>query len=303
MQSATRFLFPVVLVSARALQGHEGEPLQPHDLWYAWSADPFVIAIMVLSALLFGLGARQKQGILRWEMTCYWLGWSLLLIALISPLHAAGEALFSAHMAQHELMMVGAAPLLVLGRPLISYLWALPQGERRTVGKWFQQGWIRGLWSFLSDPFHAWWLHFIVLWGWHAPILFGATLSNDVIHSAQHLSFFLSALLFWWALIRRHGRRKEYGAGAFYIFTTMIHTGLLGVLLTFSTSIWYTAYSETTQAWGLTPLEDQQLGGLIMIVPPIAVYLAAFLILFWIWVRDSDQSYRDSFHAIPKVDE
>ena len=119
----------------------------------------------------------------------------------------------------------------------------------------------------------------------------------------DNLSFFLSALLFWWALIRRQSTRKEYGAAAFYIFTTMIHTGVLGVLLTFSTSIWYTVYSETTQPWGLTPLEDQQLGGLIMIVPPMAVYLAAFLTLFGIWVRDSDQEYRDPLHAIPKVDQ
>ena len=167
------------------------------------------------------------------------------------------------------------------------------------MGRWFQQIWVRRLGSFLAHPFNAWWLHFIVLWGWHAPILFEATLGNDVIHSAQHMSFFLSALLFWWALIRRQGRRKEYGAGAFYIFTTMIHTGVLGVLLTFSTRIWYPVYSETTQPWGLTPLEDQQLGGLIMIVPPMAVYLGAFITLFGIWVRDSDQQYRDPLRADP----
>lgn len=303
MRLTTRSLLPSVLVCASALQAHEGTALQPHDLWHAWSRDPLVITVMALSALLFGLGARQKQGIRRWEMACYWLGWLLLLIALISPLHAAGEALFSAHMAQHELMMVAAAPLLVLGRPLVSYLWALPQGERRIVGRWFQQGWIRDLWGFVSKPFHAWCLHFIVLWGWHLPVLFEATLSNVVIHSAQHLSFFLSALLFWWTLIRRQGTREKYGAGAFYIFTTMIHTGVLGVLLTLSTNIWYPVYSESTRPWGLTPLEDQQLGGLIMLVPPMAVYLAAFLTLFGIWVRDSDQQYHDPLHVFPKVDQ
>lgn len=296
-----RLLLPVVLAGAHALQAHQGEALRPHDLWRAWSWDPLVVASLALSALLFGAGARQKRGIVRWEIACYWLGWFLLLLALISPLHAAGEVLFSAHMAQHELMMVGAAPLLVLGRPLVSYLWALPQKKRRTVGGWFQRDWMTRVWSFLVNPFHAWWLHFVVLWGWHTPILFEATLGNDLIHSVQHLSFFVSALLFWWVLIRRRSTRKDYGVGAFYIFTTMIHTGVLGVLLTLSTSIWYPVYSETTRPWGLTPLEDQQLGGLIMIVPPLAVYLAAFLALFGIWVRDSDKQYRDPLHAIPKV--
>jgi putative membrane protein len=302
MQLFMRVLLPVVLVGARALQAHEGEALQPHDLWSAWSWDPLIVVGLAVSGLLFGIGARQKRGILPWEIACYWLGWFVLALALISPLHAAGEVLFSAHMVQHELMMVLAAPLLVLGRPLVSYLWALPQTERRTVGKWFQQDRITRLWSFLSNPFHAWWLHFLVLWGWHIPVLFEATLGNEVVHSAQHLSFFFSALLFWWALIRRQGTRKEYGAGAFYIFTTMIHTGILGMLLTFSTSIWYPVYSRGTQPWGLTPLEDQQLGGLIMIVPPMAVYLAAFLTLFGIWVRESDQRYRDPFPTISKVE-
>jgi putative membrane protein len=203
-----------------------------------------------------------------------------------------GEVLFSAHMAQHEVMMVLAAPLLVLGRPLAPYLWGLPQDWRRSAGQWSKRPWVARTWNFVSHPLHAWWIHFVALWVWHVPRLFQATITNDLVHTSQHLSFLVSALLFWWALFRRHGAEKQYGAALFYVFTTMIHTGVLGVLLTFSTVVWYRAYSETTAPWGLTALEDQQLGGLIMTVPPIAVYLGAFLVLFTLWVRDSDRRYR-----------
>ena len=81
------------------------------------------------------------------------------------------------------------------------------------------------------------------------PRFFQATINNAVIHTAQHLSFLVSALVFWWALFRRHGAHRQHGAGAFYVFTTMVHTGILGVLLTFSTVVWYPAYSSTTEAW------------------------------------------------------
>jgi hypothetical protein len=195
-------------------------------------------------------------------------------------------------MAQHEVLMMLAAPLLVLGRPLTPYLWAVPPGMRRRAGRLSKRPWFARTWSFLSNPVHAWWLHFAALWIWHIPGLFQATLRHDTVHAAQHVSFLASALLFWWSLFRRHGANRQYGAAAFYVFTTMLHTGVLGALLTFSTVVWYPAYGTTAEAWGLTPLEDQQLGGLLMTVPPIVVYLGAFLALFALMIRRSDLRYR-----------
>jgi putative membrane protein len=282
----------IAALFATALHAHEGQALQPHDVWGAWAWDPLIVGGLASVAWLYLTGARPERGIRTWERWCYWVGFMALSVALISPLHPMGEVLFSAHMAQHEVMMVLAAPLLVLGRPLVPYLWGLPEHWRRGLGQWSKRRWVARTWNFVSHPLHAWWIHFVALWGWHAPRLFQATITSDLVHTAQHLSFLVSALLFWWALFRRHGAEKQYGAALFYLFTTMIHTGVLGVLLTFSSVVWYPAYSETTGPWGLTALEDQQLGGLIMTVPPIAVYLAAFLVLFTLWVRDSDLRYR-----------
>ena len=190
-------------------------------------------------------------------------------------------------MVQHELLMLVAAPLLVLARPAVTFLWALPFEWRRAIGQWTKKPYCRRTWRALTDPFTAWWVHAVAIWAWHAPFLFQRTLRSDTVHTAQHLSFFLSALLFWWALFYTHGR-MGYGAGVFYLFTTAVHTSILGALLTFAPHVWYPAYATTTAAWGLTPLEDQQIGGLIMWVPGSVVYLVAGLALFAAWLRESD---------------
>jgi cytochrome c oxidase assembly factor CtaG len=134
----------------------------------------------------------------------------------------------------------------------------------------------------------AWWVHAAALWGWHIPRLFDATLESDWIHSAQHLSFLGSALLFWWSLFYAHGEAR-YGASVLYVFTTAVHTSILGALLTFSSGVWYPAYLRTTSAWGLTPLEDQQTGGLIMWIPAGLAYVAAGLTLVAGWLRESER--------------
>jgi putative membrane protein len=179
----------------------------------------------------------------------------------------------------------------VLSRPLVPMLHGIPMSWRKAAGRWSKTRFLSGLWQGITDPRSAWSIHAAALWIWHFPPLFDATLGNEWIHAAQHLSFFLSALLFWWSLFyaRSDSRsRSGYGAGVLYIFTTAIHTSILGALLTMSTRVWYTAYGNSPVAWGLSPLEDQQLGGLIMWVPAGLVYLGAGLKLFAGWLRAGD---------------
>jgi cytochrome c oxidase assembly factor CtaG len=277
------------LFAARAVWPHAGEPLEPHDLWQAWTWDPLIVAFLALSAGAYLTGASRARGIARWEAVCFWAGWMTLFLALLSPLHPMGEVLFSAHMAQHELIMAVAAPLLVLGRPLVPFLWSVPEHVRRRAGAAPRRPWFAWLWARVANPFGAWAIHFLALWAWHIPALFQATIASDLVHAAQHISFLGSALLFWWALIRGHGAQRRYGAAVFYIFTTAVHTSILGAWLTFAPSVWYPAYSTTTPAWGLTPLEDQQLGGLIMWVPAGLTYLVAALVLFYLWIERSER--------------
>ncbi len=264
---------------------HESGPLHPDDLARAWQVEPCAGALLVLSAALYVRGARRPRGVTTTQSACFWSGLAMLALALFSPLHPLGEVLFSAHMAQHEILMLVAAPLLVLSRPMVPMLWGLPLGARRAAGHYSRTAIFQRCWRGLTKPFTAWWIHLVALWAWHAPALFTATLRSEWIHTAQHLSFFLSALLFWWALFHVSGK-TAYGSGVLYIFTTALHSGVLGALLTFAPVVIYPAYSSTAPLWGLTALEDQQIGGLIMWVPAGVVYMAAGLALFAAWLRN-----------------
>lgn len=286
------FTFTFLHVSA-----HEGKPHTFHDLWQTWGRDPFIIAGLALTAWLYWRGLRRvwressERGrvVRRSEAWAFAFGWLALFVALVSPLHPWGEVLFSAHMTQHEVLMLVAAPLLVLGRPVVPFLWALPQRWRVIVGGVGKRKRVQAVWQTLTNPLVAWAIHAIALWVWHAPALFQATLTSDLVHTLQHLSFLGSALLFWWALI--HGRRglMGYGAAVLYMFTTSVHSGVLGALITFSHSVWYPAYANSTASWGLTPLEDQQLGGLIMWIPAGLVYIVAGMALMVGWMRESER--------------
>ncbi len=276
-----------------ALPVHDGQPLAPHDLWSAWSWEPVVIGSLALSLWLYLRGVRAVwrkagagHGIRRWEVAAFVGGWMTLAIALVSPLHRLGGVLFTAHMAQHELLMVVAAPLLVLGRPIIPFVWALPVPWRRIAGEWTSAPPVKAVWVLVSMPLVAWALHAVAIWVWHAPSLYQATLGSELVHTAQHASFLITALLFWWALLQGREGRLGRPAAVIYLFTTAIHTSLLGVLLTFSSRLWYQLYDKTTAPWGLTPIEDQQLAGLIMWIPAGLAYLIAALALAATWLKE-----------------
>jgi mono/diheme cytochrome c family protein len=190
-------------------------------------------------------------------------------------------------MAQHELLMALAAPLLVLGRPLVVTLWGLPPRARRTLGGWASA--LRPLWRFFSRIELAWLLHAVAIVGWHLPRLYQGTLDSDVVHGLQHSSFLLTALVFWWSVLPGTTLRNRHGAAILSLFATMVYTGGLGALLTLGRTLWYPDYGGAAPLWVLTPLEDQQLAGLIMWVPGGLSYLLATGWLVIDWLRAAEQ--------------
>ena len=268
---------------------HAGRPLAPHDLAGVWPLEPGVVAPLFATALLYarGLGvlrARAGHRAYRAEAWCFAAGWAVLAAALASPLHPLGGVLFSAHMAQHELVMVVAAPLLVLGRPVVPFLFALPIGWRRRLGGWSRDRRWSAVWGWLTEPLVAWILHAMAILVWHLPRLYGATLRSEAVHGLQHASFLGTALLFWWSLLQR-GARTRHGAAVLSLFVTALYTGGLGALITLSETPWYAAYGGAAPSWGLTALQDQQLAGLIMWMPGGIAYLIAALALIGVWLR------------------
>lgn len=256
-----------------------------------WSLEPWIVACLLVSAVLYVLGLRRLwqragpgRGVHRRRALAFAAGWLATALALVSPLDGLGSYLFSAHMLQHEVLMVVAAPLYVLGRPLGVWAWALPSAWRRGTGRFFHRpGW-RSPWLFVTGPIAAWSIHAVALWLWHIPAWFQAALANEGVHALQHASFLLSALVYWWSVIGV-GAGRNRGAAMLSLFTTMIHTGALGALLTLSPIPWYPAYAERTLAFGLDPLEDQQLGGLVMWIPAGFAYVACGLTSALHWLN------------------
>lgn len=264
-----------------------------------WSWEPTALAPLAVFAAVYAWGVRRlwRQAgtgrvIGRGRAAAFAAGCLSLIVALASPLDAFADELFSVHMVQHEVLMLLAAPLVVLGRPLVATLWALPRGARERAGGWGRQPWIAGAWRAVSSPLAAFALYAMALWLWHLPALYQAAVANDGVHALQHASFFLTSALFWWALAEGRYGRLGYGAGVFYVFATAVHSGILGALLTLAPRLVYPIYGPRAARWGVPPLADQQIGGLLMWIPAGVVLLLFGLALFAAWIGESERRVR-----------
>jgi putative membrane protein len=266
---------------------------EEHGPVATWTFDPWVVIPLLATGVLYALGSsmlsrrtvvgRKVRG---WHSMAYIAGWLSLSLALVSPLHWLGEHLFTFHMIEHEIVMAISAPLLVMSRPVGPFLWSLPRRIRIAVGRFLRRPAVVVAWQRLSSGGNATLLHGVAIWAWHAPLLFDVAVVNVAVHRLQHLSFLLTALLFWWSVLRS----SESGVAAWHLFITMLHTSVLGALMALAPRVLYTAQTATALDWGLTPLEDQQLAGLIMWVPAGTIYAGAALALTAIWVRHSSNT-------------
>ena len=234
--------------------------------------EPWMLIPMLLAGGLYVLGharlARRsghgRAGHAR-RGRVFGLGLAVLAGATLSPLHALGARSFTAHMAEHELIMLAAAPLLVLSRPLGTMIWAFPTSARQALADIPRSPAGGGLWRLLTDPLLATVLQGAALWIWHLPSLFDRALRSETWHGAQHVAFFATALLFWSSMLSP--RRSPWVAAA-CLFLTSMASGALGAFMALSDSPWYAPYAALgLAAFGLTPSQDQQLAGALMWAP------------------------------------
>jgi putative membrane protein len=279
-----------------AAYAHMDIPVTPDNVWRSWNLDPLIIVPMLVLVALYVRGvqrvwlhAGRGRGITHGQAAAFAGGIFILVVALISPVDQLGGALFSVHMVQHLLLVVVAAPLLVYAAPLTPVLVALPRTWRRAISSAAGQPVGKPVRRALTNPLVVWSAQTVVLWMWHIPRLYEAALASSWVHSLEHLTFFSTAMLFWWLVIQPHGRRVlGLGMAVIFIFTAMVQSSALGALITFAPSHWYDAHAPYVAAWGLTSLSDQQLAGLIMWMPAGLVYLIAALIVFAAWFRSMD---------------
>lgn len=251
-----------------------------------WTLDPWVWLPMVLFCALYLRGVfllHGKRTLTPTAVWCFALGTVSLFLALIWPLDALSETSFAAHMAQHMLLIAAAAPLLSVAGISLSVMAALPRAARHVgvrLGKYLR---------WLLHPPVAFVLHGGMIWFWHAPLLFEWALRWQSVHVLEHLCFLGSAMLFWNGL-HRAARTSADGCGAAALWTlaTLIHTGFLGALITFAPRLLYPTYAGPGYGF-LSPLEDQQLAGLLMWIPSGLCYLVAGLAYAAAWLGGSER--------------
>lgn len=255
-----------------------------------WEFEPLVVVPLFAASILYGCGlirlwrhAGLGRGVSRWPVISFAAGWLVMAAALMSPIASWSETRMSVHMAQHTLLMLVAAPLMTFGHPLFVCMWTFDDRRRERALRMLRRPAVLHGWQELTAPVTVFLLQAIALWVWHVPVLYDAAAHHEGVHALQHLSFVLSAALFWWAMV--HGRygRLGYGLGVLYVFLTGVHSSLLGALLTVSTQPWYGTYPDVA---------DQQLAGLIMWIPASVVFVVLGVALCAAWLGESERRVR-----------
>lgn len=254
--------------------------------------DLLTLVFLLTIGVLYAIGTvRQWRHVRRrpYEAIAFAVGLLALLLSVLPPIDAWAVQRFSAHMFQHELMMLIGAPLVMAGRPMPVWLAALPQPWRARAGSLLQAPVVHGAWSTVTSPIVAWTLHGAAIWLWHLPRLHDAAVGNEAIHLVQHAMFVATACVFWWGMLYGRYGRAGYGAAVFYVFTTAVHTGILGAILTFAGAPLYDAYRAPAAAAGIDAVGDQQVAGLLMWVPAGLVFTTVAIALFAAWLGEGER--------------
>ena len=263
--------------------------------WWDWHWHPEMYAGLLLLAGVYLLYVGPLRGRLvqaevtgpsRWQVVSFMAGVLLMLFALAGPLHELSDNyLFSAHMAQHMIMTLVVPPLLLLGTPG----WLLRPLVRPAV--------VVKVGRFLTFPLVAFILFNSVFVLWHFPVFYEGALHGHVFHILEHLLFMVTAVIVWWPVLSPLPElpRTSYPAQMLYLIFLSISQTPLFAVITFSNDVIYSFYATAPRLWDISPLADQQLGGIIMKVTWLIVFLPAICIVFLRWFYREEKEGRPEF--------
>ncbi len=259
------------------------------DLLFQWQWRPEVILVLAAMGVLYTVGWLRLRGRGRgrmangWRLTSYWIGLISLALALLSSIDTFQSLLFGMHMIQHMLLIMVAAPLLMLGDPYPFLVWGLPVGARDAVQQAMaREGWLRRILRRLTPPWWCWAAYMFVLVAWHVPAAYDAALLNELVHDLEHLTFFWTAMLFWWHVTGAGPHVHPsfgYGARIVYVLLAIPPNEALGVVLTLARQPFYPYYQTVPRIWGLSVMDDQMFAGALMWSMGGMMYLIAALAL------------------------
>ncbi|HEX8918454.1 MAG TPA: cytochrome c oxidase assembly protein [Chloroflexota bacterium] len=269
-----------------------------------WSFDPSIVIGVILAAALYWRGqhgavhvvASRRVAARRWNALAFYAGLGFVVLALESPIDVLSADLFTFHMVQHLLLIMVAAPLLVLGDPSVTLLRGIPLSlRRRTLGRLAGNRGIRWLGhrlSWLIYPRTVFMIFLADLYLWHWSWLFNLTLQNNIVHLLEHICFLGTALLFWSQVIDQRALhpRLSYAQRALYVVIVAACSNVLAMYFVFTPKPLYTAYAHPLhRLYGMTPLGDQQIAGAVMWVPVLFLFGGAFAVCLYKALAQSER--------------
>ncbi len=267
----------------------------------AWnfSSIPAVLFLLLAGAYAAGtirLALRSDTDRKFWSSAVAGLiGFVLLAIALAGPLDYYSADMFTMHMAQHIVIAIFAAPLLLIARPMSAYIWSLPRPLRIGAGTALTgSGTIVRVLRVLTRPTIALPLFIGTLYAWHIPSAYNGSLENEWMHLLMHFTMFTAAIFFWWPIVGPPPIRTQlnYPQRIVYLLLAVTPTALMAAFITLSKGVIYTFYLDSPGHFGWNPVEDQSTGGLLMWIPGNLVYLATMTILFFRWFNEEERKSR-----------
>jgi putative membrane protein len=251
--------------------------------WLRWTVHPStVIGILALGALYtWRLRAADRAGDAPTlgQRLAFASGLVALFVALNGPIHDLSDSyLFSAHMVQHLLLTMLVTPLLIVGtsggmlRPILARRAPLAIARRITTGA------------------AAFIIFNVTLIAWHLPPLYNLAMADHGVHIVQHLCFLATSVLMWWPLLSRIPELPALSRPLqlLYICLLMIPMSVVGMIITYADEVLYPAYESAPRISGLSPQQDQLVGGLIMWIPGSLIYIAMLTVVFFKWAREAE---------------
>lgn len=252
---------------------HIGAQLSWTKYTVHWST---VLGLVALGAVYLWRAKRGPEPIGRKRPAIFMSGLALMFLSLNGWVHDLSDYyLFSAHMVQHLFLAMGVAPLLIMGTPG----WMLRPLLRSAA--------VRALARPLGSAIACFVIFNVVLIGWHLPPLYNAAMTWHEVHIFQHLLLLAASVVMWWPVLSPMAEfpRLSYPAQMLYLFLMTIPMSVVSVAIAYSDGILYPAYASAPRVLGLSPMDDQMLGGLIMWIPGGLYFFGVISVIFYKWQK------------------
>ena len=242
---------------------------------------PVALIVLAIAAVVYLRGwselrSASTRTIEPWHAASFLFGLFAIWLALASRLALYDHHLLTVHMIQHLLLMSIAAPLILLGEPLVVLAHGLPAGLGDAVGRTLSRTIVRRLGMAIVTPAWCWIAATMALTVWHVPAVLTVTMQSDAWHAVAKASFVVTGLLFWWPVVQPWPRvPAARWSTVLYLFLAMLPCDILAAFLVFSERIVYSAYVSMPGHTSLSVLEDQEIAGALMWTVVTLVYLTA----------------------------